>query len=183
MGQRFWIFDHYSEVNTNGLEILTLSWRRKELKMKKNKRYKFVDWNGVQKGLEDTDSLVDAIQNAVNSECEVIDTQTSTGNQIVYSVWDGWNVEYDFYNKDIADFIMAEIKIKEQVDKRDMSFSSKELNMLSLGMLALIDNMSKAFGLFHNGKAYEILSKDLDEYHKLHNKICNMWMDAPDYKG
>lgn len=87
--------------------------------MEKYKRYRFVDGNGIQKGIRDTDSLLNAIQSAMDSECEVIDTQTSSGNQIVFSTWDGWNVDYDFYNKDIAAFIMAEIKVieKEQDDK------------------------------------------------------------------
>lgn len=53
--------------------------------MEKNRRYRFVDWNGIQKGIESTDSLLEAIHNAVDSECEVIDTQTLSGNQIVYS--------------------------------------------------------------------------------------------------
>ena len=80
--------------------------------MEKYKRYRFVDGNGIQKGIRDTDSLLDAIQSAMDSECEVIDTQTSSGNQIVFFAWDGWNVDYDFYNKDIADFILSEIKAK-----------------------------------------------------------------------
>lgn len=91
--------------------------------MEKNKRYKFVDWNGIQKGLEDTNSLFSAIQNAISSECEVIDTQIPAGNQIVFSAWDGWNVDYDLYNEDIVEFIMAEIKEKEQAVNDDVKLN------------------------------------------------------------
>lgn len=63
------------------------------------KRYKFVDVNGNQRGIENTDDLKEAIQNAIDFQCEVIDTQTPAGNQIVFSVWDGWNVDWDFYSE------------------------------------------------------------------------------------
>lgn len=153
--------------------------------MEKNKRYKFVDWNGIQKGIEDTNSLFEAIQNAINSDCEVIDTQTPIGNQIVYSVWDGWNIDYDFYCKDVADFIMAEIKVKEvkHTDRKENSFSAKEFSMLSLAMLSMIYNTDKAFGLISSSKAKEILSQERETYVNLHGKICDMWKNAPDYEG
>ena len=172
-------------LNKYADETMALSWRRKELKMKKNKRYKFVDWNGIQKGLEDTNSLFDAIQNAIKSECEVIDTQTPSGNQIVYSVWDGWNIDYDFYSKDVADFIMAEIEIKEveDADKKENSFSAKEFSMISLAMLSMIENTDKAFGLINRSKAKEILLQERETYVDLHRKICDMWKNAPDYEG
>ena len=72
------------------------------------KRYKFVDWNGNQHGIDNTDDLKDAIQTAIDYQCEVIDTQTPIGNQIVFSVWDGWNHDYDFYNEEEVIRIMKE---------------------------------------------------------------------------
>lgn len=161
---------------------------RTDYKMGKYKRYGFVDWNGNQKGLENTDSLMDAIQDAIEFQCEVIDTQAHGGNQIVYSAWDGWNIDYDFYNKDIADFIMSEIKVKEkeQIEKKDSSdtrFSAEELNLLSLGILSMIDSTNKAFGLIYDGDAKEILSRSLKTYRDLNNKVCRIWGEAPDYKG
>ena len=152
--------------------------------MEEYKRYRFVDMNGIQKGVSDTDSLFDAVQNAIDSECEVIDTQTPEGNQIVFSTWDGWNVDWDFYNKDVADFIMDEIKIKEteQTGKEENSFSSKEFSLLSLAMLSMIDNTDKAFGLINSSKAKKILSQERETYVDLHGKICDMWKNAPDYE-
>ena len=155
-----------------------------EINMEEYKRYRFVDMNGIQKGVSDTDSLFDAVQNAIDSECEVIDTQTPEGNQIVFSTWDGWNVDWDFYNKDVADFIMDEIKIKEteQTGKEENSFSSKEFSLLSLAMLSMIDNTDKAFGLINSSKAKKILSQERETYVDLHGKICDMWKNAPDYE-
>lgn len=156
--------------------------------MEKNKRYKFVDWNGIQKGLEDTDSLFEAIKNAINLECEVIDTQTLSGNQIVFSAWDRWNVDWDFYKKDVADFILAEIeergevKEKEQIVKKDNRFSSEEMSLLSLSILSLIDSTNGALKLIYDGDIQEILSKKLDTYHNLHNKVCDIWANLSDYK-
>ena len=51
-------------------------------------RYKFVDWFGMPRGLEDTDNLQDAIKTADDFQCEVIDTEN--GNQPVYNCWSGW---------------------------------------------------------------------------------------------
>lgn len=153
--------------------------------MEKYKRYRFVDGSGIQKGIRDTDSLLDAIQSAMDSGCEVIDTQASSENQIVYSAWDGWNVDYNFYNKDIADFILSEIKVKEkeQIEKKDSGFSAKELNLISLGILSMIDSTNKALGLIYDGEAKGILSRSLETYRDLNNKICRIWGEAPDYKG
>lgn len=44
-------------------------------------------------------SLEDAIKIAMDYQCEVIDTQIPEGNQIVFSVWNGWNYDYVFYNQ------------------------------------------------------------------------------------
>lgn len=110
------------------------------MKMEKHKRYRFVDGGGIQKGIRDTDSLLEAIQSAMDSECEVIDTQTSSGNQIVFSAWDGWNVDYDFYNKDIADFIMAEIEAmkKKQERKDDMSLNHEIHEEITMEMIEIL---------------------------------------------
>lgn len=75
-------------------------------KTKKYGRYKFVDHNGIPKGLESTNAVISAIRTAIDFQCEVIDTQTSTGNQIVYSTWDGWNHDYDFYDESDSKRIM-----------------------------------------------------------------------------
>lgn len=69
-------------------------------------RYKFADANGNQKGLENVDDIQIAIQIAIDFQCEVIDTKTPYGSQIVYSVWDGWNLDYDFYNEEKMNRIM-----------------------------------------------------------------------------
>ena len=79
-------------------------------KIKKYGRYKFVDHNGIPKGLENINNLIFAIRTAIEFQCEVIDTQTSTGNQIVYSAWDGWNHDYDFYDESDSEEIMERIK-------------------------------------------------------------------------
>lgn len=78
--------------------------------MEKYKRYKFVDWNGNQEGLENVDDLKKAIQMAIEFQCEVIDTETPIGNQTVFSVWDGWQFDYDFYDKEKMNRIMEEMK-------------------------------------------------------------------------
>lgn len=153
--------------------------------MKKYKRYRFVDWNGLPKGVIPTDSLLDAIQSATESECEVIDTQTPTGNQVVFSTWEGWNIDYDFYNKDIADFIMLEIKNKEEKivsEKKDGQFTCDELRMLSEATLSTIDNITKAKALIHNLVAQNILSGDMEKYRDLNYKVCEIWRKMPDYK-
>ena len=54
-------------------------------------RYKFVDWFGMPRRLEDTDNLQDAIKIADDFQCEVIDTVN--GNQPVYNCWSGWQME------------------------------------------------------------------------------------------
>lgn len=74
------------------------------------KRYKFVDSNGNQRGIENVNSLEDAIKIAMNYQCEVIDTQIPEGNQIVFSVWNGWNYDYVFYNQKAMEKIMTEIR-------------------------------------------------------------------------
>lgn len=73
------------------------------------KRYKFVDWNGNQCGIENTNDFAEAIQTAIDYQCEVIDTQTPIGNQIVFSVWDGWSTDWDFYSETEAKKIMKNV--------------------------------------------------------------------------
>ena len=73
------------------------------------KRYAFVDWYGYPRGLENTDDLAEAIQTAIDFQCEVIDTQTPIGNQIVFSVWDGWSTDWDFYSEIEAKKIMKNV--------------------------------------------------------------------------
>ena len=51
-------------------------------------RYKFVDWFGLPRGLNNTDDLQKAIKTADDFQCEVIDTEN--GNQPVYNCWSGW---------------------------------------------------------------------------------------------
>jgi len=75
-------------------------------KDKKYQRYQFVDWNGSPVGVENTDNLDSAVQKAIDFQCEVIYTQVPSGNQIVYSAWDGWNLDYDFYNESESRRIM-----------------------------------------------------------------------------
>lgn len=74
------------------------------------KRYMFVDWNGNTKGTENVDDLKEAVCIAIELQCEIIDKRTPTGNQIVFSVWDGWNHDYDFYSDEIMEEIMNEIR-------------------------------------------------------------------------
>lgn len=73
------------------------------------KRYSFVDYNGNFKGIEDVDDLQEAVQLAVDYQCEVIDRKTPSGNQIVYSVWDGWNSDWDYYDEEMQKTIMKKI--------------------------------------------------------------------------
>ena len=51
-------------------------------------RYKFVDWFGLPRGLNNTDDLQKAIKTADDFQCEVIDTANE--NQPVYNCWSGW---------------------------------------------------------------------------------------------
>lgn len=75
----------------------------------KYKRYKFVDSNGNPCGIKNTDNLEEAIHTAIDFQCEVIDTQTSIGNQIVFSVWDGWSTDWNFYSETEAKMIMKNV--------------------------------------------------------------------------
>lgn len=76
----------------------------------KTQRYAFVDWYGYPHGLQNTNDLEEAIQTAIEFQCEVIDTQTPIGNQIVFSVWEGWNSDWDFYREDESKRIMKNVK-------------------------------------------------------------------------
>ena len=55
-------------------------------------RFRFVDWFGIPRGLEDTDNLQEAIKTADDFQCEVIDTEN--GNQPVYNCWSDWQEEW-----------------------------------------------------------------------------------------
>lgn len=154
--------------------------------MEKYKRYEFYDWYGIKKGIENTDSLLDAIYNAINSECEVIDTKAPDGNQKVYSIWDGWNLDYTFYNKDIADFVESEIKNREEKIEQwkiDSQFTCDEMQILSEAMLAIMGNVDKAKKLISDHEAHESLSKVREKYQDLHCKVCKIWGEMPDYEG
>lgn len=59
--------------------------------MKENTRYKFVDWNGIPRGIKDVCDLNQAVLIAREFQCEIIDISKK---QIVYSVWDGWDPDY-----------------------------------------------------------------------------------------
>ena len=78
------------------------------------KRYTFVDWNGISRGIENVDDLKEAIYIAMEFQCEVIDTQ-ATGDRIVFSVWEGWNPDYDFYNPQMKENIMKEVIRRESL--------------------------------------------------------------------
>lgn len=56
------------------------------------KRFAFVDWFGIPRGIENTDSLLEAVENANEFQCEVLDTQDD--NQVVYNCWSGWNKDW-----------------------------------------------------------------------------------------
>lgn len=62
----------------------------------KHKKYAFVDYNGNPRGLENVDDLIEAVCIAIEFQCEVIDIITE--NEIVFSVWEGWNYDYTFYD-------------------------------------------------------------------------------------
>ena len=56
------------------------------------KRFAFVDYYGMPVGIENTDDLQEAIENANQFQCEIIDIQDD--NCPVGSVWDGWNKDW-----------------------------------------------------------------------------------------
>ena len=50
-------------------------------------RYKFVDWFGIPKGIENTDDLQKAKGLALEFQCEVIDIQDD--NRPIFNCWSG----------------------------------------------------------------------------------------------
>ncbi len=58
---------------------------------KKVKRYRFLDYFGMPRGIQDTDNLHEAIETAIEFQCEIFDFEKK---EIVFSVWDGFNKEW-----------------------------------------------------------------------------------------
>lgn len=50
-------------------------------------RYRFVDWFGFPKGLEDTDDLEQAKRDAIEFQCEIIDKEND--NRPIFNCWSG----------------------------------------------------------------------------------------------
>lgn len=61
-------------------------------------------------------------------------------------------------------------------DKKDV-FTYEELIMLSKGILAMMENVNKAMRLTMNSEVNEILSKDLETYRQLNDKVCGMMVE------
>lgn len=55
-------------------------------------RFRFVDWFGMPRGLNNTDNLQEAIKTADNFQCEILDTKND--NMTVYNCWSGWQEEW-----------------------------------------------------------------------------------------
>lgn len=49
--------------------------------------------------------------------------------------------------------------------------------MLSEGILAVMENTKKAKALTTNSEVHEILSRDMEAYRELSNKICGMMVE------
>ena len=62
-------------------------------------------------------------------------------------------------------------------DKKDV-FSYEELMMLSKGILTMMENVGKALELTMNHEVNDILSKDLEVYRQLNDKVCGMMMET-----
>ena len=60
------------------------------------------------------------------------------------------------------------------MNERKDSFTHDELIMLSNGILSMMENTNKALALIKSSEAYDILSKELDRYCQLNNKVCDM---------
>lgn len=56
-------------------------------------------------------------------------------------------------------------------------FTYEELMMLSKGILTMMENVKKAMELTMNHEVNEILSKDLDIYRQLNDKVCRMMVE------
>ena len=62
-------------------------------------------------------------------------------------------------------------------DKKDV-FSYEELMMLSKGILTMIENVGNAMELTMNHEVNDILSKDLEAYRQLNDKVCGMMVET-----
>lgn len=56
-------------------------------------------------------------------------------------------------------------------------FLYEELMMLSKGILAMMENVNKAMELTMNHEVNDILSKDLEIYRQLNDKVCGMMVE------
>lgn len=63
------------------------------------------------------------------------------------------------------------------MDDRTVKFSYEELTMLSEGILAVMENTKKAKALTTNSEVHEILSRDMEAYRELGNKIYGMMVE------
>lgn len=61
-------------------------------------------------------------------------------------------------------------------DKKDV-FTYEELMMLSKGILTMMENAGKAMELTMNHEVNDILSKDLEAYRQLNDKVCGMMVE------
>lgn len=68
------------------------------------------------------------------------------------------------------------------MNERTGGFTHGELVMLSNGILFMMENTSKAMDLIKSSEAHDILSKELDRYCQLNNKVCDM-MTEPGKEG
>ena len=62
-------------------------------------------------------------------------------------------------------------------DKKDV-FTYEELMMLSKGFRAMMENVGKAMELTMNHEVNDILSKDLEVYRQLNDKVCGMMVET-----
>ena len=62
-------------------------------------------------------------------------------------------------------------------DKKDV-FTYEELMMLSKGILAMMENVNKAMELTMNHEVNDILSKDLEVYRQLNDKVSGMMVET-----
>lgn len=62
-------------------------------------------------------------------------------------------------------------------DRADV-FSYEELIMLSKGIIAMMENVNKAMELTMNHEVNDMLSKDLEVYRQLNDKVCGMMVET-----
>ena len=74
-----------------------------------------------------------------------------------------------------------QMEVGSMGDRTDV-FSYEELIMLSKGILTMMENTNKAMELTMNHEVNEILSKDLEIYRQLNDKVCGM-MAEPIERG